>query len=86
MSTGKVVQVIGPVVDVAFESGQQVPDINNALKIDKGDGQTLTVEVSLALGDGIVRTIAMDSTDGLQRGMSVTDTGDAIKVLSLIHI
>ena len=80
MSTGKVVQVIGPVVDVAFESGQQVPDINNALKIDKGDGQTLTVEVSLALGDGIVRTIAMDSTDGLQRGMSVTDTGDAIKV------
>ncbi|ADG40811.1 MULTISPECIES: F0F1 ATP synthase subunit beta [Leuconostoc] len=80
MSTGKVVQVIGPVVDVAFEAGQQVPDINNALKIDKGEGQTLTVEVSLALGDGVVRTIAMDSTDGLQRGMSVTDTGDAITV------
>lgn len=80
MSTGKVVQVIGPVVDVAFEAGQQVPDINNALKIDKGEGQTLTVEVSLALGNGIVRTIAMDSTDGLQRGMPVTDTGDAITV------
>lgn len=80
MSTGKVVQVIGPVVDVAFEAGQQVPDINNALKIDKGEGQTLTVEVSLALGNGIVRTIAMDSTDGLQRGMPVTDTGGAITV------
>ncbi|AFT81041.1 F0F1 ATP synthase subunit beta [Leuconostoc carnosum] len=80
MSTGKVVQVIGPVVDVAFESGQSVPDINNALRIDKGNGQTLTVEVSLALGDGVVRTIAMDSTDGLQRGMSVADTGDAITV------
>ncbi|WP_188353426.1 F0F1 ATP synthase subunit beta [Leuconostoc pseudomesenteroides] len=80
MSTGKVVQVIGPVVDVAFEAGQQVPDINNALVIDKGEGQTLTVEVSLALGDGIVRSIAMDSTDGLQRGMSVTDTGKPIQV------
>jgi F-type H+-transporting ATPase subunit beta len=64
MSTGKVVQVIGPVVDIAFEAGQQVPDINNALVIDKGNGQSLTVEVSLALGDGVVRTIAMDSTDG----------------------
>ena len=80
MSTGKVVQVIGPVVDVAFETGDVIPEINNALKIDKGNGQTLTVEVSLALGDGVVRTIAMDSTDGLQRGMSVTDTGAAIQV------
>ena len=80
MSTGKVVQVIGPVVDVAFEPGDVIPEINNAHKIDKGNGQTLTVEVSLALGDGVVRTIAMDSTDGLQRGMSVTDTGAAIQV------
>ncbi|WP_370672505.1 F0F1 ATP synthase subunit beta [Leuconostoc lactis] len=80
MSTGKVVQVIGPVVDVAFEPGDVIPEINNALKIDKGNGQTLTVEVSLALGDGVVRTIAMDSTDGLQRSMSVTDTGAAIQV------
>lgn len=80
MSTGKVVQVIGPVVDIAFEAGQQVPDINNALVIDKGNGQSLTVEVSLALGDGVVRTIAMDSTDGLQRGMGVVDTGNPIEV------
>jgi len=80
MSTGQVVQVIGPVVDVAFPSGAQVPDINNALIIDKGDQGTLTVEVSLALGDGVVRTIAMDSTDGLQRGMAVEDTNAPISV------
>ncbi|MDF7627103.1 F0F1 ATP synthase subunit beta [Leuconostocaceae bacterium ESL0723] len=80
MTTGKVVQVIGPVVDVAFEDGQSVPEINNALLIDTGTGETLTVEVSLAIGNGVVRTIAMDSTDGLQRGMSVTDTGEPIEV------
>ncbi|MGL5687755.1 MAG: F0F1 ATP synthase subunit beta, partial [Weissella cibaria] len=50
MNTGRVVQVIGPVVDVAFPSGTQVPDINNALIIDKGEQGSLTVEVSLALG------------------------------------
>ncbi|MCM0598881.1 F0F1 ATP synthase subunit beta [Periweissella fabalis] len=80
MSTGKVLQVIGPVVDVEFPLDGKLPDINNALVIDKGEGATLTVEVSLALGDGVVRTIAMDSTDGLQRGMSVTDTGASISV------
>ena len=80
MNTGRVVQVIGPVVDVAFPSGTQVPDINNALIIDKGEQGTLTVEVSLALGDGVVRTIAMDSTDGLQRGMAVEDTNAPISV------
>lgn len=80
MSTGKVLQVIGPVVDVEFPLDGKLPDINNALVIDKGEGVTLTVEVSLALGDGVVRTIAMDSTDGLQRGMSVTDTGESISV------
>lgn len=80
MTTGKVVQVIGPVVDVAFEEGQVVPEINNALLIDLGSDKTLTVEVSLALGNGVVRTIAMDSTDGLQRGMAVTDTGKPIEV------
>ena len=80
MNTGRVVQVIGPVVDVAFPSGTQVPDINNALIIDKGEQGSLTVEVSLALGDGVVRTIAMDSTDGLQRGMAVEDTNAPISV------
>ncbi|SCC00418.1 F0F1 ATP synthase subunit beta [Weissella bombi] len=80
MNTGQVVQVIGPVVDVAFPSGTKIPDINNALVIDKGDQKTLTVEVSLSLGDGVVRTIAMDSTDGLQRGMTATDTEASISV------
>ena len=80
MNTGQVVQVIGPVVDIAFPSDTKIPDINNALVIEKGDQTTLTVEVSLSLGDGVVRTIAMDSTDGLQRGMKVTDTGKSISV------
>ncbi|WP_419155721.1 F0F1 ATP synthase subunit beta [Weissella minor] len=81
MSTGQIVQIIGPVVDVAFSSNDELPAINNALIVDLGeDNKTLTVEVSLELGDGIVRTIAMDSTDGLQRGMQVTDTGAPIEV------
>ncbi len=81
---GKVIQVMGPVVDVMFEDG--MPSMNNALKIDikKEDNHgvliKLTLEVSLFLGDGIVRTIAMDSTDGLVRGMKVVDTGYAITV------
>ena len=80
MNTGQVVQVIGPVVDIAFPSDSKIPDINNALIIDKGDDHTLTVEVSLSLGDGVVRTIAMDSTDGLRRGMTATDTEKSISV------
>jgi len=81
---GKVIQVMGPVVDVMFENG--MPSINNALKIDikkednHGVAIQLTLEVSLFLGDGIVRTIAMDSTDGLVRGMEVIDTGSSITV------
>ena len=75
MSTGKVVQVIGPVVDVEFSLNDKLPDINNALIIQKDNDDTLTVEVSLELGDGVVRTVAMDGTDGLRRGMTVEDTG-----------
>ena len=80
MNTGQVVQVIGPVVDIAFPSDAKIPDINNALVIEKDDESTLTVEVSLSLGDGVVRTIAMDSTDGLRRGMTATDTESSISV------
>lgn len=80
MSNGQIVQVIGPVVDVAFPTGTPMPAINNALLVDLGDGQKLTVEVSIELGDGVVRTIAMDSTDGLKRGMVVTDSGAPIQV------
>lgn len=79
MSTGRVLQVMGPVVDVEFERGH-LPEINNALKVKKSDGTTLTLETALHLGDNNVRTIAMASTDGLTRGMDVEDTGGPITV------
>ncbi|WP_409022308.1 F0F1 ATP synthase subunit beta [Dellaglioa sp. P0083] len=80
MSLGKVVQVIGPVVDVQFSLNETLPDINNALKVTREDGTALIIEVTLELGDGVMRTIAMDSTDGLQRGTVVEDTGASISV------
>ncbi len=80
ITTGKVVQVIGPVVDVEFPADEKLPEINTALKIQEADDKTLTVEVALELGDGVVRTIAMDGTDGLKRGMDVENTGASISV------
>lgn len=82
MSSGKIVQVIGPVVDVEFPLDQSLPDINNALVVYKNDAKKTKVvlEVTLELGDGMIRTIAMESTDGLQRGMEVLDTGKPIMV------
>ena len=83
MNTGHVLQVMGPVVDVKFSNGQ-LPAIYNALTviIDRPNQAqtTLTLEVALHLGDDTVRTIAMESTDGLQRGSAVTDLGRAISV------
>ena len=82
MGKGKIVAIIGPVIDVKFETGE-LPAIYNALTIDyhvRGERKSLTLEVILQLGDGIVRTIAMDSTDGLVRGIEVADTGHSIKV------
>ena len=76
MSAGSIVQVIGAVVDVEF-SRDAMPRVFNALTVD---GTDITLEVQQQLGDGVVRTIALGSTDGLKRGISVTDTGDAIKV------
>ena len=80
MSMGKVVQVIGPVVDVEFSLDTTLPDINNALIVDKGNNETVVLEVALELGDGVMRTISMDSTDGLRRGMDVGDAGRSINV------
>jgi F-type H+-transporting ATPase subunit beta len=78
---GKVVQVIGPVVDVEFESGK-LPKILNALKVTNpsisGEKDNLTLEVAQHLGENTVRTIAMDSSDGLVRGMEARDTGAPI--------
>lgn len=79
MSKGRVTQVMGPVVDVKFESGQ-LPEIYNAIKIQNDDGTTLTFEVALHLGDDSVRTISMSSTEGIKRGTEVVDTGSAISV------
>jgi F-type H+/Na+-transporting ATPase subunit beta len=82
MNKGRVIQVMGPVVDVKFESGH-LPQINNALQISSQHDNVdikLTLEVALHLGDDAVRTIAMSSTDGLTRGTEVTDTGAPISV------
>ena len=76
--TGRVAQVMGPVVDVRFE-GRNLPAIYNALTIPIGE-KTLTVEVAQHIGDNTVRCIAMSSTDGLKRDTVVTDTGKAISV------
>ena len=80
MSLGKVLQVIGPVVDVEFPLDEKLPSINNALKVKRPGKEDLTVEVAIEMGDGVVRTIAMDGTDGLRRGMEVEDTGESISV------
>ncbi|NBC03654.1 MAG: F0F1 ATP synthase subunit beta [Bacteroidetes bacterium] len=79
MNKGTVAQVIGPVVDVDFDHGQ-LPRILNALYIDREDGSKLYLEVAQHLGEDRVRTIAMDSTDGLVRKMEVVDTGDSISM------
>ena len=82
MSTGRVIQVIGPVVDIEFPP-DQLPSIYNAVKIEDQSGETkinLTVEVMQHLGDNTVRAVAMSSTDGLTRGMTAVDTGAPIKV------
>ena len=80
MSEGEIVQVIGPVVDVKFPLDKDLPDINNALRVIKSEDESIVLEVTLELGDGVLRTISMESTDGLQRGMKVEDTGDPISV------
>jgi F-type H+-transporting ATPase subunit beta len=73
---GKIVQCIGAVVDVEFPR-HQMPKIYDALKMD---GSALTLEVQQQLGDGVVRTIALGSSDGLRRGLIVSNTGKAITV------
>ena len=92
MSEGKVVQVIGPVVDVEFLE-EHLPDLYNAVVI-RENNINLIMEVMQHLGNNTVRCVALSSTDGLQGGMKATDTGSPIKApvgpstlgLSLIHI
>ena len=75
---GRVVQVIGPVLDIRFPNGH-LPDLLNAIEIEREDGK-LVCEVAQQLGDDVVRCIAMSSTDGMMRGMEAVDTGAGIKV------
>ena len=79
MKTGKIIQIIGPVVDVEFPENEKLPEVYNALKI-KRDNDELTFEVVKHLEPGRVRAISMQSTDGLKRGMEVLDTGKKIEV------
>ena len=80
---GKVVQVIGPVLDVAFDP-EHLPDIYNALSVESSGGNgsdvRLIAEVQQHIGRGMVRAVSMTSTDGVTRGMDVVDTGSAITV------
>ena len=77
---GKIVQIIGPVVDVSFEQEGNLPNILDALEIKRADGSTLVCEVEQHIGEKTVRAIAMDSTDGLSRGVEVVATGAPIKM------
>ena len=76
---GKVVEAVGPVIDVRFDD-RHLPALLTALKVHLNEEDTLTVEVMQHLGDGIVRTVAMGATEGVSRGMEVTDTGAPISV------
>src|ERR1700726_2795677 len=83
MNKGNIVQVIGPVVDVEFPEVKELPKIYNALEIEyevNGNPTKLTLEVQQHLGENWVRSVAMSSTEGLKRGMSVQDTGGPISV------
>ncbi|WP_440903100.1 F0F1 ATP synthase subunit beta [Catenovulum sp. SX2] len=79
MSSGLVVQVIGAVVDIEFPQGS-VPQVYDALKVEEGDIAGLTIEVQQQLGGGVVRGIAMGSSDGLRRGLKVVNTGEPVSV------
>ena len=79
MNKGKISRVIGAVVDVAFPEGN-LPAIYNALQASRADGSTLILEVQQHLGDSIVRTVAMDATEGMVRGSEVIDTGKPISM------
>src|SRR5690554_3502838 len=78
-NTGKIVQVIGPVVDISFEGGK-LPNILDALEVTKDNGQKVILEVQQHLGESRVRTIAMDSSEGMVRGMEAIDLGAPISV------
>ena len=85
--TGHISQIIGPVVDVYFDTKgldaeKVLPKIHDALKVKRPDGRDLIIEVQQHIGEDTVRTVAMDNTDGLQRGLEVVPTGAPISMPS----
>ncbi len=78
---GEVIQIIGPVIDISFErAGNELPNIHDALEVKKDDGQVIVVECQQHIGENSIRAIAMDSTDGMRRGMKATTMGGAIRM------
>ena len=80
MISGKIAQIVGPVIDVEFDSESGLPKIYDSLEIDKADGTKLVLEVQAHIGENMVRTIAMDSSDGLSRGTEVKATENPIQM------
>ena len=77
---GHIAQIIGPVIDVVFEKEEDLPNIYDALEITRENGEKLILEAQQATGDNTIRTIAMDSTDGLKRGLEVVSLGQPISM------
>ena len=78
-NTGKISQIIGPVIDVVFENVEHsLPNIYDALEVEKEDGESIIIECQQHIGENTIRAVAMDSTDGLKRGMEVQTTGNPI--------
>ena len=78
--TGKISQIIGPVIDVTFDENMPLPNIYDALEVENEHGNVIVLECQQDIGENTVRTVAMDSTDGLSRGMVVTSTGMTISM------
>jgi F-type H+-transporting ATPase subunit beta len=79
-SNGRIAQIIGPVVDVVFDKEEDLPNLYDALEITRENGDKLIVEAQQAIGENTVRTIAMDATEGLKRGLEVISTGAPISM------
>lgn len=83
---GRIAQIIGPVIDVVFDSEEHLPNIYDALVVEAGDGHKIVLECQQDIGENTIRTVAMDSTDGLRRGMLVKSTGRGISMPVGDHI
>lgn len=85
-SSGRIAQIIGPVIDVVFDSSDHLPNIYDALEVKSDAGDVIVLECQQDIGENTIRTVAMDSTDGLRRGMEVTSTGTGISMPVGDHI